>query len=108
MCQNQLVLSADTICISRCRSSSRQGFTEWGIHSYLTAADKKNSDCSHRGNDGQTVTELLKVSASTRITNKLGLSPLAEAIIAGQLANARLLLNKVCYHTLHGTWSLSF
>ena len=41
------------------------------------------------------MSELLKVSASTSITNKLGLTPLAEAIVSGQLANARLLLTKV-------------
>ena len=48
-----------------------------------------------RGNSQHTVSELLKVAASTSITNKLGLTPLAEAIVSGQLANARLLLAKV-------------
>ena len=51
--------------------------------------------CICRGNSQHTVSELLKVSASTIITNKLGLTPLAEAIVSGQLANARLLLAKV-------------
>lgn len=51
--------------------------------------------CTHRGNSQHTLSELLKVSAGTTIINKLGLSPLAEAIVSGQIANARLLLAKV-------------
>ena len=35
------------------------------------------------------------MSASTQITNKLGLTPLAEAVVSGQVDSAKLLLGKV-------------
>lgn len=51
--------------------------------------------CICRGKSTQTVSELLKASASTTVTNKLGLTPLAEAIVSGRVDNAHMLLDKV-------------
>lgn len=48
-----------------------------------------------RGKSLQTVSELLKVAASTTITNKLALTPLAEALVSGRTENAQLLVEKV-------------
>lgn len=61
-----------------------------------------------RGTSQHTIAELLRVSASTQITNKLGLTPLAEAILSGQLDNARLLLGKVLAHLLPRLYVYSF
>jgi len=49
-----------------------------------------------RGKSLQTVSELLKVAASTTITNKLALTPLTEALVSGRTENAQLLMEKVC------------
>ncbi len=48
-----------------------------------------------RGKSQQTVSELLKVAASTTITNKLALTPLTEALVSGRTENAQLLVEKV-------------
>ena len=49
-----------------------------------------------RGKSQQTVSELLKVAASATITNKLALTPLAEALVSGRTENAQLLVEQVC------------
>lgn len=51
--------------------------------------------CIVRGKSTQTVSELLKVSANISITNKLALTPLAEAVVSGRVDNAQLLLKQV-------------
>ncbi|KAL3147418.1 hypothetical protein ABBQ38_014482 [Trebouxia sp. C0009 RCD-2024] len=64
---------------------------------WADSQDAEDSTALHlaaRGTSQQTISELLKVSASTHITNKLGLTPLAEAIVSGQVDSARLLLGK--------------
>lgn len=48
-----------------------------------------------RGKNEQATANLLDAQASTKYENKLGLTPLAEAIVSGRIANAELLLEQV-------------
>ncbi|DBA78472.1 TPA: hypothetical protein ACH3X2_007961 [Trebouxia sp. C0005] len=58
------------------------------------AQDNTPLHLAARGKSLQTVSELLKVAASTTITNKLALTPLAEALVSGRTKNAQLLVEK--------------
>ncbi|KAL3162135.1 hypothetical protein ABBQ32_009843 [Trebouxia sp. C0010 RCD-2024] len=78
---------------------------------WADSQDAEDSTALHlaaRGASQQTISELLKVSASTHITNKLGLTPLAEAVVSGQVDSARLLLGKEAEGLRHRPqgWSL--
>ncbi|KAA6422679.1 MAG: hypothetical protein FRX49_07539 [Trebouxia sp. A1-2] len=58
------------------------------------AQDNTPLHLAARGKSLQTVSELLKVAASTTMTNKLALTPLAEALVSGRTKNAQLLVEK--------------
>ncbi|KAL0039230.1 hypothetical protein WJX77_012197 [Trebouxia sp. C0004] len=58
------------------------------------AQDNTPLHLAARGKSLQTVSELLKVAASTTITNKLALTPLTEALVSGRTENAQLLVEK--------------
>ncbi|KAL0047124.1 hypothetical protein WJX82_007198 [Trebouxia sp. C0006] len=71
------------------------------------AQDNTPLHLAARGKSLQTVSELLKVAASTTITNKLALTPLAEALVSGRTENAQLLVEQTAglSHRAKG-WSL--